>query len=441
VNRTWTQTTLGNLLKVEHGFAFKGEYFSESGNYVLLTPGNFYEEGGFKLRPGKDRFYLGEIPERYILPKGAMLIAMTEQAEGLLGSPAIMPESNRFLHNQRLGRVVPKTKSADVNFLYYLFKTNVVRQQVRNSSSGAKVRHTSPERIYRVMVTVPQLPTQRKIANILTAYDDLIETNQRRIALLEKMAEEIYREWFIRMRFPGYRSTKFVKGVPDAWEVRELSDCADINPSSLGKNDRPDFIHYVDIGSVTTNQIEDVQAIPRSEAPGRAKRHVRHGDIIWSSVRPANRAYCLIYEPAEHTIVSTGFAVIRPKPETPFTFLNFAVTSNGFVDQMAAVARGAAYPATSFDDFEKAKLLWPGTDLLQDFHKICDPLFRQKHTLTQQSRILTRTRDLLLPRLISGKLSVADLDIQFPPSMREGEEEAERKALDSTSEPGQVHRL
>jgi type I restriction enzyme S subunit len=173
----------------------------------------------------------------------------------------------------------------------------------------------------------------------------------------------------------------------------------------------------LDIGSVTTNRIEDVEPILLSEAPGRAKRRVQHGDIIWSSVRPANRAYCLIYEPAKNTIVSTGFAVIRPKPETPFTFLNFAVTSNGFVDQMAAVAKGAAYPATSFDDFEKAKLLWPGVALLQDFHRVCEPLFKQKHLLYQQARILTKTRNLLLPRLISGKLSVADLDIQFPPSM------------------------
>lgn len=86
---------------------------------------------------------------------------------------------------------------------------------------------------------------------------------------------------------------------------------------------------------------------------------------------------------------------------------------------MTAVAKGAAYPATSFDDFEKARLLWPGEGLLVAFHETCEPLFHQKHTLAEQNRILTKTRDLLLPRLISGKLSVADLDIQFPPSMCE----------------------
>ena len=85
---------------------------------------------------------------------------------------------------------------------------------------------------------------------------------------------------------------------------------------------------------------------------------------------------------------------------------------------MTAVAKGAAYPATSFDDFEKAKLYWPGEDLLTAFHESCEPLIHQKHNLTEQNRTLSQTRDLLLPRLISGKLMVEDLDIQFPPSMQ-----------------------
>lgn len=138
-----------------------------------------------------------------------------------------------------------------------------------------------------------------------------------------------------------------------------------------------------------------------------------------TSVRPANRAYCLIFEPQKNLIVSTGFAVIRPKPETPFSFLFFAVTSNPFVEQMTTVAKGAAYPATAFDDFEKAKILVPTDKLLEDFHRLAEPHFRQKHLLQSQNAHLQRTRDLLLPRLISGKLPVEDLAIAFPPSMAE----------------------
>jgi type I restriction enzyme S subunit len=263
------------------------------------------------------------------------------------------------------------------------------------------------------------LPSQRKIAAILSAHDELIENNQRRIALLEKLAEEIYREWFVRLRFPGHEKVKRLKGLPLGWRVAELKELASVNPASISRRDKPESILYVDISSVSTNRIDEMTPYASADAPGRARRRVKHGDVIWSSVRPANRAYCLIFDPPENLIVSTGFAVIRPNEEMPFTFVFFAVTSNPFVDQMTAVAKGAAYPATSFDDFEKAKLLVPSDDLLKNFHEKAEPLFRQKHLLQQQSERLKQTRDLLLPRLITGKLSVENLAIQFPPGMAE----------------------
>ncbi|MFZ9936899.1 MAG: hypothetical protein ACO3JG_07535 [Luteolibacter sp.] len=210
---------------------------------------------------------------------------------------------------------------------------------------------------------------------------------------------------------------KKIKSVPVGWRVAELRELAKVNPSSINRQNKPERIPYVEISSVSTNRIEGVTPYEFSEAPGRARRHVQHGDVIWSSVRLATRACCLIFDPPENLIVSTGFAVIRANKKTPFTFLFFAVTSNSFVDQMTAVAKGAAYRATSLDDFEKANLLVPNEDLLSAFHETTEQMFRQKHLLQVQNTHLTRTRDLLLPRLISGKLSVEDLNIAFPPGM------------------------
>src|SRR5436190_8834901 len=147
----WHELALGDLIRVVHGFAFKGEHFTESGKHIVLTPGNFQENGGFRLRPGKDRFYQASFPERYLLKRRDLIVAMTEQAEGLLGCAAFIPEADKFLHNQRLGLIRPK-EAEDAQFLYYLFNSDYVRQQIRSSSSGAQVRHTSPERIYRVQV-------------------------------------------------------------------------------------------------------------------------------------------------------------------------------------------------------------------------------------------------------------------------------------------------
>ena len=274
--------------------------------------------------------------------------------------------------NQACCNFTLNPEKAHYRFIYYYLKGSY--GNLTNLKLGGSQQNLNSQSLKSFPITHPDVGTQSKIAAILSAYDDLIENNQRRIELLEKMAEEIYREWFVRMRFPGHEKVRFVKGVPQDWRVAELKELAAVNPSSISRRDKPETILYVDISSVSTNQIEEVTTYAYSEAPGRARRRVKHGDVIWSSVRPANRAYCLIYEPPENLIVSTGFAVVRPNAATPFSFLFFAVTSNPFVDQMTMVAKGAAYPATSFDDFEKAKLLVPSDELLKSFHEKAEPL-------------------------------------------------------------------
>src|SRR5215471_15442486 len=102
---TFSELQLGDAIHIKHGFAFKGEHFVDEGDMIVLTPGNFYEKGGFRVRPGKDRAYSGDVPDGYILSQGDVIVAMTEQGPGLLGSSAIIPESARYLHNQRLGLV------------------------------------------------------------------------------------------------------------------------------------------------------------------------------------------------------------------------------------------------------------------------------------------------------------------------------------------------
>ena len=223
---SWHEMTLGEAIHVKHGFAFKSQYFSDSGDFVVLTPGNFNEKGGFRVRLSKDRLYAGDLPEEYVLNGGDIIVAMTEQGPGLLGSSAVVPESGKYLHNQRLGLIQDiDEKVLDKNFLYYLFNTRRVRGQISGSATGTKVRHTAPERIYQVKVVVPtDVNQQRKIASILMAYDDLIENNRMRIRLLEKAARMVYKEWFVDLRFPGHEQVRIKDGVPEGWKRRTLSD-------------------------------------------------------------------------------------------------------------------------------------------------------------------------------------------------------------------------
>jgi hypothetical protein len=209
------QTCLGDLIRIKHGFAFKSQFFRDSGKYVVLTPGHFFEAGGFRDRPEKDRFYEGEFPDEFILPDHALIIAMTEQGSGLLGSSALVPEADRYLHNQRIGLVTIRNPAdLDKEFLYRLFNTRSVRAQIESSASGTKVRHTAPDRVYRLSVSIPPLDSQEKIGAVLRSYDNLIEINQRRIRLLEEAARLLYQEWFVRFRFPGHEHVQTVNSVP-----------------------------------------------------------------------------------------------------------------------------------------------------------------------------------------------------------------------------------
>ena len=178
----WEKTDLTHLINIKHGFAFKSEYFREIGEYILLTPGSFYEKGGFKDQKEKTKYYIGEIPDSYLLTKNDLLIAMTEQASGLLGSALFVPEKNTYLHNQRLGKVEIKAKERiDLNFLYLTFNSPLARKQISEQSTGTKVKHTSPDKLKSIICLLPPLPEQQKIAKILSTWDKAIGTTERLI--------------------------------------------------------------------------------------------------------------------------------------------------------------------------------------------------------------------------------------------------------------------
>jgi type I restriction enzyme S subunit len=184
----WIEKPLGDLVKIKHGFAFKSEYFTSSGDYVLLTPGNFFEKGGYRDRGQKQKYYAGPLPDGYILEEGDMLLAMTEQAPGLLGSPLIVPVANRFLHNQRLGLIQVKEGAAWCGkFFAHLFNSSKFRSRVHSDASGVKVRHSSPEKICAVTVSFPtSLPVQVSIAERLNDLRD--ETERLQELYVEKSA-------------------------------------------------------------------------------------------------------------------------------------------------------------------------------------------------------------------------------------------------------------
>lgn len=166
----WVERRFDEICDIKHGYAFEGDYFSKEGDYVLLTPGNFYESGGYRDRGEKQKYYTGPVQEEYVLNKGDLLVAMTEQAAGLLGSPIIVPESGKFLHNQRLGLVTAKPGVPWLNdFFFHAFNLPEIRRAIHDSASGTKVRHTSPTKIGRIRISFPPIMEQQQVVTMLDA--------------------------------------------------------------------------------------------------------------------------------------------------------------------------------------------------------------------------------------------------------------------------------
>lgn len=184
----WVKKRLAELCDIKHGFAFKSQFFTDQGDYVVLTPGNFYESGGYRDRREKQKYYSGEIPRAYVLEKGDLLVAMTEQAAGLLGSPIIVPESDRFLHNQRLGLIKGKPDVTWTNeFFFHVFNTRDIRKKIHDGASGVKVRHTSPAKIGEVVVAFPtSISAQHRIVSTLAELEG--ETRRLESIYQQKLA-------------------------------------------------------------------------------------------------------------------------------------------------------------------------------------------------------------------------------------------------------------
>lgn len=375
-----------DAFRVKHGFAFKSRYFDSEGPFVLLTPGSFNEQGGFREQGEKTKFYTGDVPDGYLLDEGELLVAMTEQAPGLLGSSLWVPDPARFLHNQRLGRIVDLDEGIlDRRFLYYLFNTRSVRHQIDGSASGTKVRHTAPERIGRVEVVVPPVKEQSRIASILTAYDDLIENNRRRMALLEESARLLYREWFVHLRFPGHESTRFVDGLPVSWERVPFEDALflqrgfDLPVQSRQEGEIPIY------GSTGICGFHDKAPV---SGPG----------IVTGRSGSLGGVH---FVPTDFWPLNTALWVKEFRKVGPL----YALFLMREMD-LKQYNGGSSVPTLDRKSVHKLEISVPSPRIVARFEELARPIFEQVVSLTAQNQKLKTARDLLLPKLMSRELVV-----------------------------------
>ena len=399
IKRTLQELCL-NITDGKHGDCENEE---NSGYYFISCKDIFDGQINYKNARQITKADFEETHKRTMLEVDDILLTNS----GTIGRMAFVTDreaTTKTTFQKSVAIIKPDKQKVLPRYLYYQLQ-NCVPQFI-NSSNGSAQKNLllSTMRTFQIEIEENR-EKQEKIADTLSAYDDLIENNQKQIKLLEEAARRLYKEWFVDLHFPGHENTKIVDGVPEGWQWCKVRDVADINSSALPKNYKEDFIDYVDLGSVRCGHIETRTRYNLNEAPGRAKRCARDGDIIWGMVRPNLKAYALITNPKETDVFSTGFAVLSAK-KVPYSYLYCAVTQEEFVGYLVNATNGAAYPAVKPVHFEVADILKPDDKVLEQFHRVADSIYRKKEALENQNHNLRESRDLILPKLMSGEVEV-----------------------------------
>jgi type I restriction enzyme S subunit len=307
-------------------------------------------------------------------------------------------------------------------FLHFYLNVPEIIGWIQNQAIGATMPNLNTNILRRVQIRYPKSKNeQRKIASVVFAYDDLIENNKRRITQLEKMAEEIYREWFVRMRFPGHEKVKFEKKVPEGWEIKPYSDVVDINPFEKLFDD--DYRPYIGMENLSTTSMYFSY---KENRKGKSGSKFRNDDVLFPRITPClengKRGYVMTLEQNEVGLGSTEFIVMRRKELSP-EHIYFITCSDQFRKHAEISMAGASGRQRVQENcFSLFLVKVPPKELRLKFRKIISPFFSKIRLLNIKIITLSQTRDLLLSRLISGKLRVEALDIQYPPNIQTEQE-------------------
>ena len=294
-------------------------------------------------------------------------------------------------------------KGNNPRYVYYYLKTMHLEQY----NAGAGVPTLNQNHLHSLKLLVHSKERQKEVATILSTYDTLIENNTKRIHLLEKMAENLHKEWFVRFRFPGHEKVEMENGLPKRWKYFKIEELCEINKYTLKVTNAPKEILYLDTGSITCGKISELESVPFVDAPSRARRLVRHNSIVYSTVRPNLQHYGILKTPASNMVVSTGFVVLDCKYDIAnIVYLALAHPSVYKYCSLIADCAVATYPSIKPKEIGKISIALPPMDVAIKWNNRLECFYRTKQNLQHQNTLLVRQRDLLLPRLMSGKLEV-----------------------------------
>lgn len=332
--------------------------------------------------------------------------------------------------NQDVKALIPSVRIDPIFLFYYLkSQSNPIRDSASEAAHGTKKLDMPVLEQWPLLV--PPMDVQKRIASVLSSYDDLIENNKRRIDLLEKMAEEIYREWFVRFRFPGHQSAEFEKGIPKDWDVDKAEKFfSHVKGKSYGSDeigdDPENGLPFINLKSFYRGGGYREDGLKYYSGSYREQQRVKAGDVVMAVTdmtqnREVVGRVARIPDLGEKGgMISLDVIKLVPKSISN-TFLYSYMKYSGFGGFIKEFANGANVLHLKPDLVTRQEIVIPPEELRNKFDEIVNPIHAEISAISKSIKVLEKTKSQLLPRLISGKLSVADLDVQFPPSMSEDE--------------------
>ena len=419
----WSSVKIGDLGKVLTGRTPPIKDVAYFGTkYPFITPTDMHS--------GK----IVHTTERYLSEKGANLLknnylpprSICVSCIGWQMGKTVMTAYPSFT-NQQINTIIPKT-NVDPDFLYYALTPKRNELLSLGASTGVRTPILNKSAFSALEIVLPPLKIQKKIAYILSAYDDLIENNIRRIKILEEMAQMLYREWFVNFRFPNHENVKMVESalglMPEGWETVKLGNHITTQKGYAFKSEwYQDYgVPIVKVSNFTDNSIDITNLVSISEeiAQQYKKYELKSNEIIiqtvgsWAS-NPQSVVGKVIRTPreAKGALLNQNAVKIFPQNSINLAFLFYCLKREEFKSYIVGCGQGAASQASiTLDAIKAFEILLPSSNLLELFKKTIYTNWELINNLGVKNINLRKTRDLLLPKLISGEIDVEKLDIE-----------------------------
>ena len=420
-----TKYKLGEILDVTRGASLSGEYYATEGEYIRLTCGNFdYQNNCFKENKSKDNlYYVGDFKSEFLMEEGDIITPLTEQAIGLLGSTAIIPESGKYIQSQDVAKIICKEDLLDKDFAFYLISSALVKQQLSAAAQQTKIRHTSPDKIKDCTVWIPELSEQKRIGKLLRSIDRKIELNRAINQNLEAMAKQFYDYWFVQFDFPNeegkpYKSSggkmvwneKLKRNIPVGWHCGNLFEIAVFTNGLACQKFRPKD-NEVPLPVIKIREMHDGISVDTEKVTSNIPESVKvyNGDVLFSwsaSLEVMLWAYGL-------GGLNQHIFKVTSANDFPKSFYYFQLLDYIDVFKKVAEARKTTMGHITQDHLQQSTIAIPDNkDIAVRFEELISPIFEQVVKLHEEISYLIKQRDELLPLLMNGQVSVnSDLSL------------------------------